>query len=295
MTLIDGGTLTSVPGISVGHWSSVSARTGCTVIVLPPDNTTTGEVRGAAPATREFALLQPGMTVGSADALLLTGGSAFGLAAADGVMRALEHDGRGYPTKHGPVPIVPAAALYDLGVGNASIRPTAESGELAYRAASTDPVEQGPIGAGTGATVAKWRGVPFDAGLGSAATTVGDAVVSALVALNALGDVFSVEGDALTGGPHVPGPLTTEPPVGTNTTLVVVATNAQLDRATLQRLCVRAHDALGACLRPAHTSFDGDICFATSVGDIAEETHALAEGAFEATARAVENAIRLSR
>lgn len=292
MTLIDGGTLTSVPGILVGHWSSPEARTGCTVIVLPEGNTTTGEVRGAAPATREFALLHTGMTVETVDAIALTGGSAFGLAAADGVVAALEHDGRGYPTKHGLVPIVPAAALYDLGVGVASIRPTAEDGAFAYRAASSDPVPQGAMGAGTGATVAKWRGVPIDAGLGSAATTVGNAVVSALVVLNAVGDVFSLEGEPLTGGPFLPGPLVTGPPVGTNTTLVVVATDAQLNRATLQRLCVRSHDALGACLRPAHTSFDGDICFATSVGDIAEETHALAEGAFEATARAIENAVR---
>lgn len=293
MTLIDAGTLTSVPGVLVGHWTSAEARTGCTVISLPMANVTTCDVRGAAPATRETALLAPGMTVQRVDAIVLSGGSAFGLAAADGVVQALEEAGRGHPTRHGPVPIVPAASLYDLGVGDSTVRPTSHEGRIAFEAASAAPVPLGPVGAGTGATVSKWRGEPRAAGIGSAAVAVGDAIVAVIVAVNALGDVFSLEGTSLTGGPHVPGPLVIPEPLQMNTTLVVVATSARLDREALSRLSVRAHDALGACLRPAHTMFDGDICFASSVGDIDAEPHALAEAAFVATARSLELVTRV--
>ena len=295
MGLIDGGTLTSVPGVLVGHWTALVARTGCTVVVLPEPNVITAEVRGAAPATREYALLQAGMTVQQAQAVLLTGGSAFGLAAADGVMRALEADGRGHPTPVGPVPIVPAASVFDLGVGDAAVRPGPDEGAEAFRAAGAEPVAGGQVGAGTGATVSNWRNAPQAGGLGSAATTVGSATVAALAVVNAVGDVFSLEGEPLTGGPHVAGRFVPPESAGANTTLVVVATDARLDRPALHRLCVRSHDALGACLRPGHTAFDGDVCFAVSVGDVDEPPHDLAEGAFEATARAVEDAIRASR
>lgn len=297
MTLIPRGTLSTIPGITVGHWTDTEAQTGCTTIVLPIPNVTSCEVRGAAPATRETALLAPGMSVQAIDAIVLTGGSAFGLAAADGVIAALERDDRGYPTKAGVVPIVCSAALYDLGVGDSAVRPTAKSGDVSYHSVTSSPVETGQVGAGTGATVSKWRGDSTPGGLGSAAVAVGDTTVAALVAVNAIGDVFSVEGESLTGGSAVPGPLEVPPPVGENTTLAVIATDAALDRLALQRLCVRAHDAFGACLRPAHTAFDGDVCFATSVGrevDGAAEPDviALAEAAFEATARAIEFAVR---
>ncbi len=287
-------TLTGIVGISVGHYTDASARTGCTVIVLPEPSIIAGEVRGAAPATREFGLLGAGMTVEQAHAILITGGSAYGLAAADGVMSELEAAGRGYSTKAAVVPIVPTAGLYDLAVGDATIRPTAQNGTEAFRAATADPVLQGLVGAGTGATCAKWRGEKVPGGLGSAAVRAGDATVAALVAVNALGDAFSLEGDSLTGGPHIPGPLANPPTPSENTTLAVVATDAQLTRAELGRLLVRAHDAYGACLRPAHTSFDGDICFAVSAGDIIEPVHNLAEAAFEAIGRAIANAISAS-
>lgn len=297
MTVISGGSLTNIPGVTVGHSTDAEAETGCTTIVLPIPNVTTCEVRGAAPATRETALLAPGMSVQAIDAIVLTGGSAFGLAAADGVMGALERDGRGYPTKSGVVPIVPAAALYDLGVGDASVRPTTADGESSYRSATASPVATGRVGAGTGATVSKWRDESNPGGIGSAAVAVGEATVAALVVVNAIGDVFSLEGESLTGGTAVPGPLQVPPPVGENTTLAVIATDAPLDRMALQRLCVRAHDAFGACLRPAHTAFDGDICFATSTGVIEDgsaepDVIALAEAAFESTARAIEFAVR---
>jgi len=288
-------TLTAIDGITVGHYTDVDARTGCTVIVLPEACIVAGEIRGGAPATREFGLLAGGMTVQHANALVLTGGSAYGLAAAQGVMQELESLRRGYTTTTAVVPIVPTAALYDLGVGSAAIRPSASSGVAAFRTASAEPVSQGLVGAGTGATCAKWRGEKIPGGLGSAAVQVGDATVAALAAVNALGDVFSLEGESLTGGPPVAAALTTPPTEGENTTLAVVATDAALTRDQLERLLVRAHDAYGACLRPAHTSFDGDICFAVSTGKVQGEVHNLAEGAFEAVGRAIENAAIAAR
>jgi L-aminopeptidase/D-esterase-like protein len=292
---IPDGTLTSVTGVEVGHWTDPVAHTGCTVVRLPEPNVIAGETRGAAPGSRETALLEPGMSVEQAQAIVLSGGSAFGLAAADGVMQELEAAGRGYPTPGGPVPIVPAAVLYDLMVGDASVRPTAADGAAAYRAATGDPVEQGRVGAGTGATVAKWRGTPQPAGIGSAAVEIGGATVGALVALNALGDIFNLEGDALTGGPHAAEPLAIGPPVGENTTLAVVATDAALTRTELTRLAIRAQDAFAACIRPTHTRFDGDTCFAVSCGDQAALVDNVAEGAFQAMGLAIAEAIRSSR
>jgi L-aminopeptidase/D-esterase-like protein len=287
--------ITAVPGIEVGHWTDADAGTGCTVVVLPEPNVVAGEARGAAPGTREFALLQPGMRVEQAQAILLTGGSAFGLAAADGVVRGLEADGRGHETAVGRVPIVPAAVIFDL-FPDFGARPGPEQGEAAYRAASTEPVQSGLFGAGTGATVAKWRGFEYlrPGGLGTALREAGGALVGALVVLNAVGDVYSLEGESLTGGDPEPGPPALTPQAFTNTTLVVLATDAALSRLQLFRLVVRAHDALAACLRPVHTDFDGDVVFAASVGNKSEEVHSLAEAAFGSTGRAIENAVRAS-
>lgn len=288
-------TITAVPGVRVGHWSDPEARTGCTVVVLPEPNVTTGEIRGGAPGTREFALLQAGMSVEQAQAVLFTGGSAFGLSAADGVVRGLESDGRGHDTGVGVrVPIVPAAVIFDLVPGDPSVRPGPTEGETAYRNASEVPVEAGPVGAGTGATVAKWRG--FDhlqpGGLGSSKREVGEVTVGVLVVVNSVGDVFTVEGRTLTGGDHVPGPPSLVPSDLTNTTLVMVATDAGLSRLELGRLVVRAHDALAACLRPAHTRYDGDAVVASSVGLHGADRDALGEAVFGATAEAVERAVR---
>ena len=172
------GTITSIPGIRVGHWTDREAMTGCTVVVLPEPNVIAGEVRGGAPATREYALLQPGMSVQQAQAILLTGGSAFGLAAADGVMAGLEADDRGHETGVGvKVPIVPAAVIFDLLPGDPSVRPGPEQGMAAYQAASDDQVISGLVGAGTVATAAKWRGFEHmkPGGLGSALSDAGEA------------------------------------------------------------------------------------------------------------------------
>jgi len=287
-------TLTSVPGVEVGHWSDRKGLTGVTVVVLPEPNVAAVEVRGAAPGTRETALLAPGMKVETIQAIVFAGGSAFGLAAADGVVRALEADGRGHPTPAGVVPIVPSAILFDLLIGDPRARPGAAAGEAAYRASSSGPVEMGSVGAGTGAVVAGWRG--FDhlrkGGVGSHAEPVGDVVVAALAVVNAVGDVFTLEGGSLTGGAAVPPLVPAAPRPLENTTLVVVATDARLDRAALMRLCVQGHDALAVCLRPGHTRYDGDVVFAVSCGDRIADPDALGSAAFIAVGRAIEAALR---
>lgn len=289
-------TITAIPGVRVGHWSDETAMTGCTVVVLPEPNVVAGEARGAAPGTREFALLQPGMRVEQAQAFLMTGGSAFGLSAAEGVVRGLEADGRGHETPVGRVPIVPGAVIFDL-FPDFQARPGPDEGEAAYRAATGEPVESGLVGAGTGATVAKWRGFEHrrPGGLGSALRIAGEASVGVLAVVNAVGDAFTLEGESLTGGDHEPGGPNLTPEAFTNTTLVAVATDALLSRVQLFRLIVRAHDALAACLRPVHTDFDGDVVFAASVGTRRAEVHTLAEAAFGATGRAVERAVRASK
>lgn len=268
--------------------------TGCTVVVFPEPNVAAVEIRGAAPGTRETALLQPGMRVETIQAILLTGGSAFGLGAADGVMAELEAAGRGHQTPVGPVPIVPTAVIFDMFLGDPRIRPGPAEGAAAFRSASASPVEMGSVGAGAGATVAGWRGMEAFAkgGLGSACEAVGDALVGALAVVNAVGDVFTLEGDPLTGGPLVPGPPAMLPDPATNTTLVVVATNARLGRTDLMRVAVRAQDALAVCLRPGHTRYDGDAAFAVSCGDVEASVDLIGEAAFVATGRAIEAALQ---
>ena len=287
--------LTDVSGVRVGHWTDSEAATGCTVIIPPSPNVCAVEIRGAAPGSRETALLAPGMRVEEISALLFTGGSAYGLAAADGVMAAAEAEGRGHPTPWGPVPIVPAAVIFDLGVGDFGRRPDAAAGRAAYESASGDPVVSGRYGAGAGATVAKLRGPDGvrPGGLGSAAVVVAGVTVAALTVVNAVGDVFTLDGEALTGGTTGGGAWAAHTPV-TNTTLVCVVTDAGLSRAELMRVCVRSQDALAAVIRPGHTRYDGDAAFAISCGSIQGDVDQISEAAFEVTARAIEAAIRSS-
>jgi L-aminopeptidase/D-esterase-like protein len=286
-------TLTAVAGIEIGHWTHPSGATGCTVVVLPEPNVTSVEIRGAAPGTRETALLAPGMRVEAVQAILLTGGSAFGLAAADGVVNELAARGRGFPTPLGPVPIVPAAVIFDAGAADPALRPDANSGAAALAAASVDAPGTGRVGVGAGATVAKWRGPEAmrPGGLGSAAVEVEGTTVAALAAVNALGDVFSLEGEPLTGGAAAPAFTGPQWP-GSNTTLVVVATDAALDRTAVHRMAVRGQDALAACLRPGHTRYDGDTVFATACGTRPGNIDAVTEAAFVTTGRAIEAAVR---
>jgi L-aminopeptidase/D-esterase-like protein len=272
------GDIIDVPGVTVGHWTHGTERTGCTVIVFPHENEAAVEVRGAAPATRETDLLAPGMSVRRVDAIVLSGGSAFGLATADGVMGGLEADGRGHPTPAGPVPIVPAAAIFDLVGRDAAVRPDGPAGRAAYGAAAASPTSDRFVGAGAGATVGQWSDPASGTrgGIGSASVAVGDAVVGAIAVVNAVGSVAET--------PRF------DPPAwagfGANTTLVVVATDGAT--APVDRLVVRAQDAVAATIHPSHTAFDGDVAFAVRVagGPTADPAH-LTEGAFWAVRAAL--------
>jgi L-aminopeptidase/D-esterase-like protein len=259
--------ITAIPGVKVGHWTDLDAATGCTVVLCEDGAVAGVDVRGNAPATRETDLLRPGSLVGRAHAILLSGGSAFGLDAATGVMRYLSERGVGYPTVAGPVPIVPAASLFDLGIGRADIRPNAESGYAACIAAS-DEVGEGCVGAGTGCTVAKLGGPDgaIKAGLGTAVLTLLDGtLVAAIVAVNALGSVY----DPINGDP-IALPRSEKrgwryPFAGTNTTIGVIATTARLDSVGVNRLASIGHDGIALTIRPSHTMYDGDTLFAISL------------------------------
>src|SRR5918999_3653095 len=262
-----GGTLRDVPGLRVGHWTDAARLTGCTVVLAPDPGAVAGvDVRGSAPGTRETDLLRPTALVERINAICLAGGSAFGLAAADGVMRRLAERGIGFATGVRPVPIVPAAILFDLAVGDSLAFSDADAGYAATRAAeANDGPLEGRVGAGTGATVAKMAGPDqaLPGGIGSAARRLGDgSTVAALVANNAIGNVPAGDGTPLavaSGARHAPG-------FG-STALVVIGTDASLDRAQCRRLAELGHDALAIGIRPAHTLFDGDVVFAVSTGD----------------------------
>jgi L-aminopeptidase/D-esterase-like protein len=260
-------TLRDVPGIRVGHWTDETRLTGCTVVLAPDSGAVAGvDIRGSAPGTRETDLLRPTALVERINAICLAGGSAFGLAAADGVMRRLAERGVGFATGVRPVPIVPAAILFDLGVGDPRAFPDADAGQAATLAAErNDGSLEGRIGAGTGATVAKMAG-PDQArpgGVGSAARRLPDgSTVGALVVNNALGNVHARDGTPLVGAV---APLV--PPLVGNTTLVVIGTDANLDRAQCRKLAELGNDALAIGIRPSHTLYDGDAVFTMSTGD----------------------------
>lgn len=267
------GSICDVPGIAVGHATDLDAVTGCTVILC--DGGTVGgvDVRGAAPGTRETDLLRPENTIEQVNAVLLTGGSAFGLNAAAGVMEYLEACGIGHPVRTGVVPIVPAAVIFDLGIGDAKVRPDAAMGRAACLAATTDAPAEGSVGAGTGATVGKLAG-PARAtkgGIGTASVRVDTYMVAALVVVNAVGEVLDDVGQILAGvRPEVSertadsSPTAGGPVPGESTTIGVVATDMPLDKAGATRLAQAAHDGLARAVRPAHTAFDGDTFFALS-------------------------------
>jgi L-aminopeptidase/D-esterase-like protein len=264
---VDRLTLRDVPGIGVGHWTDAAAGTGCTVVLASDAGAVAGvDVRGSAPGTRETDLLRPTALVERINAICLAGGSAFGLAAAEGVMRRLAERGVGFATGVRPVPIVPAAILFDLGVGDPDAFPDADAGYAAALAAESNEGEvEGRVGAGTSATVAKLGGVERaqPGGVGSAARRLPDGTtLGALVVNNALGDIHARDGRPLAvaaGGPALPS-------IG-NTALVIVATDAPIDRAQCRNLAEIAHDALAIGIRPSHTMFDGDVVFALGTGD----------------------------
>ena len=309
--------LCSVNGVQVGHFTHPERPTGCTVVLTPQGAVAGVDVRGAAPGTRETDLLAPTNSVTHIHGLLLSGGSAFGLDAASGVMQWLEERGHGVQVGPVRVPIVPAAVVFDLGVDDftlhpqgSRIRPDAQAGYQACVNASAAPVAQGNVGAGAGATVGKLNGplCAMKGGVGSAALTVQGVTVAALVVCNALGDVVHpLSGELLAGARQAPdrralldvrhaqlsgqtlGPL----PLGGNTTIGVVATDVPLHKAQCQRLAQVAHDGLARSIRPVHTPMDGDTLFALSTGTLAHSADMmlLSTLAAEVTAMAVVNAI----
>lgn len=287
-------TITAVPGVAVGHSTDAKAATGVTVLTFPEPNVAVVDVRGGAPGTRETDALGTAIKPVTINALMFSGGSAFGLDAAAGISAEIEAEGRGAPTPVGPVPIVPAAIVFDLMTGDAPRRPGPEDGAAAYRSRTQGPVPLGRVGAGSGTTVAGWRGP--DAmrygGVGSASVTIEGATVGALVVLNAVGDVFTLEGEPLTGGPHASVEMGVRP-APDNTTLACVATDAGIaDRNELRRVAIRAHDAIGACIRPTHTRYDGDSAFVVSFGEESGDVDLVQQAAFVAVGRAIESAIR---
>ncbi|WP_431266071.1 P1 family peptidase [Roseateles chitinivorans] len=303
----DAGALCDVAGLKVGHFTHPSVPTGCSVVLCEAGATAGVDVRGAAPGTRDLELLRPENTVQQVHAILLTGGSAFGLAAADGVMRWLAERGHGFPVGQVRVPIVPAAVLFDLWRHGASTAPDAAAGRAACETASADERSRGRVGAGTGATVGKLLGVErsMPGGLGMATVRIGGATLSAMVAVNAVGDVVDARGEVLAGSRGADGrPRSTVQALldgerpggalqGSATTIGVIATDARLTKAQATKLAQIAHDGLARAIHPVHTVMDGDVMFALATGaaDIDGDMTLLGAVAAEVVARAIVDAV----
>ncbi len=295
------GSLTDISGVTAGHYTDTEAKTGCTVVLFENGAVTGVDVRGSAPGTRETDLLRPTNAVQQANALLLSGGSAFGLAAADGVMRWLEEKGRGFDTGVARVPIVPAAVLFDLAFGSADVRPDAAAGYAACENASDKPLMQGHVGAGTGATVGKVAGMQLcgRGGFGTASVTLpGGVIVAAGFAVNALGDIYDhTTGEKIAGmqGGSVSEVLMGNSGMdfsGQNTTIGIVGTNAALTKEQANKLAAVGQDGIAMCIRPAHTMFDGDTVFAFGTGELEGDFNAILAAGAQAAARAILNAVR---
>jgi L-aminopeptidase/D-esterase-like protein len=304
------GGLTDVPGLRVGHFTDARRPTGCTVVLAEAGAVAGVDVRGGAPGTRETDLLDPVNSVQQVHAVVLAGGSAFGLDAATGVVRYLEERGAGFAVSVGKVPIVPAAILYDLGIGDWTIRPDARAGYEAARSATAGPVAEGSVGAGAGATVGKLFGASsaMKGGIGTASVRLpGGAVVAALVAVNANGDVVDPATGRVLAGARTPdgkglrgaieallaGEMPGRPLAGQNTSIGVVATNVALTKAEATKVAQMAHDGLARSVRPVHTPWDGDTLFALSTAAMTIDQSALVVGALaaEVVARAVVRAV----
>ena len=303
--------LTDVVGISVGHHSLAGRATGCSVILCPAGAVAGVDVRGGAPGTRETDLLQPENLIDRVHAILLTGGSAFGLDAAGGVMRWLEERGHGVEVGAVRVPIVPAAVLFDLWHGDVKIRPDAAAGYAACVAASSSSKPgEGTVGAGTGAAVGKLFGIEraMKGGIGGASLRAGGITVAAMVAVNATGDVFDPADGCVIAGARssadsryllhsvralLRGEIPTRLQAGMATTIGVVATDAVLDKSACRKVASMAHDGLARCINPVHTPYDGDTLFALATGASGRSANLALLGtlAAEVTARAVVSAI----
>lgn len=299
-------TLTAIEGIRVGHAHNLDGPTGCTVILTPPNTVGGIDQRGGAPGTRETDLLRPMHHVQHVHGLLLTGGSAYGLNAATGVMQYLEEQQIGFNVRVGVVPIVPAAVIFDLDLGDPTIRPDAAMGYAACQSASDAPVTEGCVGAGAGVRVGAIAGIQnaCKSGIGTAAVTLGGGViVAALMVVNAAGDVINEQGQIIAGARTETGflnmmellkanPILSAPPVS-NTVIGVVATNAALTKEQTNKVAQMAHNGMAQAVHPAHTLYDGDTIFALATGAISNvNVSAVGAWAAEMTAQAIRRAIR---
>jgi L-aminopeptidase/D-esterase-like protein len=303
--------LTDIAGIRVGHISDYDAVKGCTAILCPAGAAAGVDIRGSASSTQETPNLDPAHVTGQIHGILLTGGSAFGLEAAAGVRRHLEHEGYGFDTGAAKVPIVPAAVIYDLAIGKADVRPNVAMGEAAGAAATADAVREGNVGVGTGATVGKILGMKcaMKAGVGSYTVTLpGGVLAASLVVVNAFGDVRDpVTGKIVAGARAAPGSrefadtveqMKRRPPAGwggRNTTLGVIATNAKLNKVEANKLARLAGLGLARTIYPVNTSFDGDTVFALSIGELRADVDVLGVAAAEAMAEGILRSVRLAK
>ena len=302
-------TLTTIKGIKVGHATDRTARTGCTVI-LTEDGAVAGvDVRGAAPGTRETDLLKPGSLIEKVHGILLTGGSAYGLDAAAGMIEFLERKGVGYKTGEAVVPIIPGAVLYDLAVGTPNIRPDKRMGYQACKNATSQPVEEGLVGAGTGATVGKVLGMERSSpgGIGSYALELQPGVwVASYMVVNAYGQVVDEKGNILAGvrsdrpgeyldGYHALKNHEANAFAGTNTTIGVVATNAALSKEQANRVASIAHNGIARSITPAHTMYDGDTIFCLSTGEEKVNLSLLGESAAMVVTESIRRAVIISK
>lgn len=300
-------TIVDVQGIKVGHYTDKEAATGCTVVLCEDGAVAGVDVRGSAPGTRETDLLRPSNLVEKVHAVLLSGGSAFGLDAAGGVMHFLEEKGAGFQTTTVRVPIVPAAVIYDLDTGNPHIRPGIEEGYRACLAANDNAVSEGSIGAGTGATVCKLLGIEraIKGGLGTSSYKLpGEIIVAALFVVNAFGDIIDRTSGRVLACPRFPDDThwtrtnellarntANQDVIVTNTTIGIIATNAMLNKEQVNKVASMAHDGLARAVNPSHTMYDGDTIFALSLGNKTGDISTIGAIAAEVTAEAINNAI----
>ncbi len=307
--------ITDVAGIRVGHWTDAKALTGCTVVLCEKGAVAGVDVRGSAPGTRETDLMRPGTLVERVQGILLTGGSAFGLDAASGVMAWLAERGAGFKIGKWSVPLVGAAVIFDLGLGDGNIRPTAKSGYAACRAAKDGRVAEGNVGAGTGATVAKMLGPKgiVKGGIGTASTRLGDGTtIGAIMVVNAGGEIVDPKTGKTIAGPRKATGKGFEstmallqanrktPPPGGNTTIGVVATDAQLTKEQTNKVAQMAQNGLAMAVRPAHTMFDGDTIFVMATGERRQRTNrsdvtVIGATAAEVVAEAILRAVKAAK
>lgn len=295
--------ITDVRGILVGHAQDERALTGCTVVLCRAGAVAGVDVRGGAPGTRETDLLNPVNMVDQVHAIVLAGGSAFGLDAASGVVRYLEEQNIGLDTGAAKVPIVPAAILYDLGIGQADVRPDSAMGYRAAASASPEAPAEGNVGAGTGASVGKVRGMQYatKSGIGTASIVINEIMIGALVAVNAVGDVVDPKSGSVIAGLRSGTTLEwmknaqTQPAVKSNTVIGVIATNAKLTKAGATKVAQMAQDGLAQAIRPAHTMFDGDTVFALATGEKDADISMVGAFAAEAMAEAIVRAVKAAQ